>query len=341
MRSAGLFWATRVVLVLGGGCFAMGQSDSAADLIERGHWKRARSIVEARLQQDPNDAAAYFYLSQIRNAFGDHASPLRFAEKAVALDGKVARFHRQIAEVTGVMAQHANAFQQLLLARRFRKEIDTALELDVRDVQALRDLMEFYLLAPGIAGGDRAKARATAERITALDEAEGCLAKARIAGFEHRAADVEVWLRKAVQVQPPSYKARMELARFYLAPDHTRPGLAESAAKSALRMDPGRAEAYAVLAEVYAAQSRWSELDALLDDSARMVSDDPIAFYRAAERIRGADSAVRAEQYLRVYLAQEPEGNEPTLADAQQILARVEHRKEGTAMQTMEERVPR
>ena len=53
------------------------------------------------------------------------------------------------------MAQHSNAFQQLFLARRFRKEIDTALSLDSHDTQALRDLMEFYLLAPGLAGGDR------------------------------------------------------------------------------------------------------------------------------------------------------------------------------------------
>ncbi|MEI9971831.1 MAG: hypothetical protein WDO73_07120, partial [Ignavibacteriota bacterium] len=115
------------------------------------------------------------------NAFGDHDSPLSLAEKAVALDGAVAKYHRQVAEVTGVMAQHAGVFQQFLLARRFRREIDTALSLDGRDVQALRDLMEFYLLAPGIVGGDKEKAKALAARIADIDPVQGQLAHARLA----------------------------------------------------------------------------------------------------------------------------------------------------------------
>ena len=300
----------------------MAQVDDAADLIRRGHWKRARSVVEAKLQTAPNDAASNFYLSQIRNAFGDQSSPLRLAERAVALDGHVARYHRQLAEVIGVIAQHSNPFQQLFLARRFRKEIDTALTLDPKDVQALRDLLEFYLLAPGIAGGDRLQAQVTAGRIFAIDEAEACLARARIAEVEHRAADVEYWLHKAAERQPPNYRARIALAKFYLAPEHINLGGAENAAKSALGLDKGREDAYATLAEVYAAQSRWDELDAVLDEAARMVPDDLTAYYRAAERIQGDGNAVRAEGYIRVYLSQEPEGNAPTTAAALQLLAR-------------------
>ena len=112
-------------------------------LIEAGHWKKARAIAEARLQADSRDALANFLLSQIRNAFGDRESPLIFAEKAVSLDGGVAKYHRQIAEVLGVRAQHSGIFQQLLLARRFKKEIDTAIALDPADLQALRDWNAF------------------------------------------------------------------------------------------------------------------------------------------------------------------------------------------------------
>ena len=95
------------------------------------------------MREAPDDPDAIFLLSQIRNAFGDHATPLGLAEKAVRLDGRVAWYHRQLAEVQGVMAQQAGVFQQAILARRFRNEIDTALGLDPRDVQALRDLMEY------------------------------------------------------------------------------------------------------------------------------------------------------------------------------------------------------
>src|SRR5262245_9779050 len=153
------------------------QQTPAEKLIEAGHWKQARALVEARMRAVPEDALAHFLLSQIRNAFGDRSTPLPLAEKAVALDGRTAKYHRQLAEVIGVTEQHSNAVQQFLLARRFRKEIEIALALDPRDVQALRDLVEFYLLAPGIAGGDRKKAAATAERMSSIHAAEGLLAQ--------------------------------------------------------------------------------------------------------------------------------------------------------------------
>ena len=164
-----------------GGVSGWAQQTPAERLIEAGHWKRARAIVEARIREAPDDPLAIFLLSQIRNAFGDHTAPLQLAERAVALDGRTAKYHRQLAEVLGVTAQHANAIQQFFLARRFQKEIDTALALDPQDVQALRDLLEFYLLAPGIAGGDPRKAASTAERIAAIDASEGFLARARVA----------------------------------------------------------------------------------------------------------------------------------------------------------------
>ena len=272
----------------------------------------------------PNDAAAHFYLSQIRNAFGDRSSPLPLAEQAVALDGHVAKYHRQIAEVLGVMAQHSNMIQQLFLARRFRKEIDLALSIDPRDLQALRDLMEFYLLAPGIAGGDSRKAEATAERIVTIDRAEGFMAKARISAFEKRNVDAEAWLKKAAAVDPPSYRARMALAQFGLSPEHANLPAAEAAAEDALRLDRGRADAYAVLACVYARQQRYAALDALLRNAAREVPDDRVAYYRAAESLAAAHhGSERAAGYLHEYIGQEPEGNEPSLADARRLLDRV------------------
>ena len=87
-------WIWFYGLLLGLAHLCAAQSEAAAELIEKGHWKRARVIVEARLRETPDDAAAHFYRSQIRNAFGDLSSPLPEAERAVALEGDVARFHR-------------------------------------------------------------------------------------------------------------------------------------------------------------------------------------------------------------------------------------------------------
>lgn len=296
---------------------AFGDPASPEALIEAGHWKKARAIVEARLRGEPNDPAANFFLSQIRNAFGDRESPLPLAEKAVALDASTAKYHRQVAEVLGIMAEHAGVFQQLLLARRFRKEIDTALSLDPRDIQALRDLMEYYLLAPGIAGGDAGKAAAVATSIAALNATEGFLAQARLAVFHKQTSKVEGFYRKAVEAEPGNYRARIVWAQYDLASDQPNSESAERQAREALALDRGRVEAYGILAATYADREAWNELDSILAAVAKEVPDDAAPYYRAAERLlaSGRDPQ-RAERYLRTYLGREPEGNQPTIAEA-------------------------
>ncbi len=302
------------------------QQSDAEKLIEAGHWKKARAIVEARIRQAPDDPLSNFLLSQIRNAFGDFSSPLPLAEKAVALNGHIAKFHRQLAETVGLEAQHASPFRLIFLARRFRSEIDTAISLDPRDLQTRRDLMEYYLVAPGIAGGDIQKATGVAAAIAELDATEGLLAKARIATVQKHTSETEALLRQAAQARPASYRALVELAKFYLAGEHYNSAAAENAARELLQVDPTRVEPYAFLAQVSAEKADWNALDASLAEAAQKCPDDLAPYYRAAETLlsSGRDPA-RAERYLRTYQDREPEGNEPTLAETRRKLATAAH----------------
>jgi tetratricopeptide (TPR) repeat protein len=324
LKAGAVHLSMRVAYLICAASVCAAQQTTAEKLIAAGHWKEARTLVEARIREAPKDPLATFLLSQIRNAFGEHTTPLPLAEKAVALDGAVAKYHRQLAEVLGVVAQHSNTLQQVLLARRFRKEIETALTLDPTDVQALRDLLEFHLIAPGLLGGDQRKAAAISERIAALDAAEGYLAKARIAAYRKQSADAEALTWQAVEVLPPSYRARIALAQLCIAREGAGSEAAEAQAKAALKLDSSRADAHAILASIYAARADWSALDAALGVASRQVASDAVPYYRAAERLlaTGRDLA-RAERYLRIYLGQEPEGNEPTLAEARSKLTLV------------------
>jgi tetratricopeptide (TPR) repeat protein len=305
---------------------ALAQPTRAEKLIVAGHWKQARALVEMRIREAPNDPLANYLLSQIRNAFGDHTTPQALAEKAVDLDGNTGKYHRQYAEVLGVMAQHANMLQQLFLARRFRKEIDAAIMLDPRDIQALRDLIEFYLLAPSVAGGDQRKAGEIADRIAQIDAAEGFLAKARIARFHKQPAATEAALRQSAAAQPASYRAPITLAQFFLSPEHLNLAVAETAAKQARLLDAGRVDAYTVLAEVYADRQDWTALDGILEQAEKEVPDDLAPQYRTAERLLEMHhDPGRAEGYLRSYLGQEVEGNEPRPAEAHWKLGQALH----------------
>lgn len=305
---------------------ARAQQTQAERLIAAGHWKQARRLVEMRIHEAPDDPLANFLLSQIRNAFGDRTTPQALAEKAVALDRNTAKYHRQYAEVLGVMALHANMLQQLLLARRFRKEIDTTIMLDPRDTQALRDLIDFYLLAPSVVGGDQRKAGEIADRIAQIDATEGYLAKASIAQFRKEPTRTEAALRQAAAAEPPSYRALITLAQFFLSSEHLSLGMAETRAQQALGVDRSRVDAYAVLAEVYADRQDWSALDGVLEEAGKQVPDDLAPQYRAAERLLDTHhDPARAERCLRTYLGQEAEGNEPGPAEAHWKLGQVLH----------------
>jgi hypothetical protein len=312
----------RYGFLIAAACTAAFSQSLPEQWIAGGHWKKARAVVEERIRENPDDPQANFLLSQIRNAFGDSRTPLSLAEKAVELDGRTARYHRQLAEVIGVTAQHAGVLRQVVLARRFRREIDAALSLDAHDVQAWRDLLEYYLLAPAIVGGDRAKASSIAEKIAHLDAAEGWLGQARIAQSDGNTSRTEEMLQQASKAQPPSYRARIALAEFDLTPVHRNFDAAEQQARAALAADPTRVAAYAILASIYAARAQWRELESVLAVAEAAVSDDLAPYYRAAESLLAARvDLLRAERYLRKYISQEPEGNEPSLDNAQKMLA--------------------
>jgi Tfp pilus assembly protein PilF len=128
-------------------------------------------------------------------------------------------------------------------------------------------------------------------------------------------------LIKAAEVAPRNYKAKIELARFELAKEHRNPEAAEAAARGALQLDATRVDAYSALADVFASRGGWAELDALLNQADAAVPDDWTPHYRAAEAmlLTGGNPAA-AQRNLRKYLAQEPEGNQPTAAQAREKL---------------------
>ena len=58
-------------------------------------------------------------------------------------------------------------------ASKARQLFERSVELNPRNIEALNDLLEFQLEAPGIMGGGLDKARATISRISQVDPSEG------------------------------------------------------------------------------------------------------------------------------------------------------------------------
>jgi tetratricopeptide (TPR) repeat protein len=296
---------------------ATAADQSIATLLEHNHFRRARALIKL------GDAESYSQQSRVEWAFNNESAAIAQAERAIAMDPRSADYHFYFAQILGEAAGRANMFRALGLARRCRKEIDAALALKPDHSFALFAKMLFLYEAPGIAGGDKAQAFATATEIERVEPARGNFGRARLAAHDKKtAAQAEGYYLKAIAINPRYYSALVELANFYRTATPPRYDLAEKYARDAQKVEPDRVGAYVVLAESYAATGRMGELEVVLRESEENVGDDLAGYYRAAVILAGPDPE-RAKKYLRKYLSQEPEAREPGLAEARQALGRI------------------
>lgn len=281
--------------------------------------------MEVRLQSTPNDSETLFLAARIATSFQQLDRAADYAERSVAIEPNSAKFLTQLAEIHARLAEGAPVWKQVAYVRRFHKEIEAARAANPRNVDAYLVDISFLSRAPLVAGGDKRRARALAEELIRIDPGWGYLMEARLAEPDKDYARMEHALLKAVEARPSFYEARFYLGRLYCCtsvnPDLQR---AEHQAGEAIRLDRGQAGGYGVLAQVYARQQRWGDLERLLNEAESKVPDDLSPYYEAANALaaRGQDFD-RAARYLRKYLSQEPEGRQPTIAQGRQLLAAV------------------
>ena len=314
---------------------AQAADSTPAALINAGHWKRARPLVERQYQANPQDPEAAYLLSRVKLTFGDLDGALGLAEKAVALDPKNSAYHYQLAVTCGRTAERASLFLKGRWAKRFKEEAETAANLDPGNIEARLGLLEYYLQAPRLMGGGKDKAHAMAEEIARLNDISGDLAQARVAEDNKDPTKMREAYDKAAEIGPRTYEDRIAVANYFLRPAGSlrqsgseglnglpaNAAVAEKLAREAANLEPGRVDAYATLARLYAQQKGWKVLDTTLGESEKKVPDNLLPYFGAGQVLLVQSSAgdkdlARAERYLRKYLGQQPEGDSPTLAEA-------------------------
>ena len=300
-------------------------------LIEKGHFKQARTLAEQRFRTDPNNPETLWLMSSVKQAWHDLAPAVDFAEKAVAADPKSARFHLRLADSLSDEAMKASKLRQLGFAHRIKKEIETTIALDPKSVDGLKWLMEYYLQAPSLFGGDKTKARAIPDQIMKIDPVRGYFAMTDLARFDKQHDRVDGLLRKAVEARPASFDAQLQLGNYCAFSDRKKFEEAENRAREARRIDPDRVGAHSLLAAVLVQEGKWTELDRALADAEKAVPDNLWPYFRAAANcIVTKTELPRAEQYIRKYLAQEPEPNMPSVALAHWRLGQSLEKQERT-----------
>ncbi|HEY4640552.1 MAG TPA: tetratricopeptide repeat protein, partial [Thermoanaerobaculia bacterium] len=158
-------------------------------------------------------------------------------EKAVATKPNDSARHLLLGEVYGQMAQQASMFKAASLAGKVRDEFAKAVELDPNSVDARLSLMQYYLQAPSIMGGDKDKAKQQAAEIKKRDSLAGHRAFAAIAASDKDMNTARAEYIAAVRENPTSPKTHYWYAIYLMTGDKNYKGAGDEF-DAALKLDP-------------------------------------------------------------------------------------------------------
>ena len=176
-----------------------------------------RSAFEQQVQREPTTTMGHFAagcLDAARRAFKDAAAHF---EQVMRADPRSTAAFTMYGNVVGAFLPSAGLVDKARYAPRLRTALETAITLDGTNVDARWGLMQYYLSAPGFAGGDKAKGRAQAEAIMALDAWRGTWARVDAGEASRDRAYVVRALTEATRAWPDSARPWLALADAHLA----------------------------------------------------------------------------------------------------------------------------
>jgi tetratricopeptide (TPR) repeat protein len=184
-------------------------------LFASGRFNEARAAFESQLARNKNDANALYYMGRIADAQDKPKEAVDWFEKAVKQNAQSALYHTWLGNALGDVAQNANKLKQPFLARRVKSEFEKAVQLDPTMWEPRSGLVDFYSVAPGIMGGDMAKAKEQAAALVKLHPLRGHLAEARIADRVKDSTSALAAYKAAVDVAPDSAQGYYALAGWF------------------------------------------------------------------------------------------------------------------------------
>lgn len=190
------------------------------DLFDAGKFVDAERFFGDVVKQDPRNHTALYYLSRSIGE-SDIARMQRldetrkWVEQAVALQPGNSNYHLWHGRTLGAIALNSSKLKMLGLAGKVKQAFETAVKLDPANVDARLALAEFYLSAPGIAGGDKNKGRQEVEAARKLSPYRGAIASARAHSSTSNWAAAEKELRALGRQYPDSVDVGVNLVLLF------------------------------------------------------------------------------------------------------------------------------
>jgi Flp pilus assembly protein TadD len=247
--------------------------DRAHELYQRTEYTEALAILDHL----PNkDVDALQLIGQCHFMRGDFKPAGEAFEKALAMEPRNSELHRLLGTVYGRRAETGNIFTAAGNARKAHQYFEEAVALDPNNREAVANLFEYYLEAPGVMGGGVDKAENLIKHIAKLNPAAAFHAQAQLESKRKRYDAAEGELRRALQAEPRNPDRLVDLARFLAERGRMKESDEEFAKAAAVA--PNSPELLFARAETYIQQKRnLNDARQLLERylSSPLTPDDP------------------------------------------------------------------
>ena len=281
--------------------------DEGKRLVEEEEFEQARDVLLRVIENEPEDAEANFLLCKVFVILNDHDNALKYGKKALELADSVSDYHLWLGHAHGMQAQKGSKFKAIFRANRARKEFEKAVSLDSFNIDARLQLAQYLLMAPGVAGGSKSKAKEQAEIIEQIDSLFGAIAWSTYWERQNDTVKAEDYLKSAVRLDTTSDHTATYLLGFFLQ-----------------------------------RQNRYHDAAEVFDKAFRNYPNQMGLLYQVGRSyVFAEDSLDKAERCFKQYLQTEPKKFAPQWADAHWRLGMVYDLKGETdlAIVEMEEAV--
>ena len=215
LRSAG---AALLVMALAVASSAQSRASTLSEAhaaLQTGQADQALGLLAAMPSAGQGDAQARNLACRVEFVLGQWDAAAKDCQQAVLLDPGNSAYHMWLGRALGEKADRASFLTAYSLGKRVLIEFQTAARLDPRNPEALSDLGEFYVEAPGMVGGGLDKAESVAQELDRIAPSRAAELRARIAEDRRDFNTAEAEFKTAIAVSSHPALQWATLARFY------------------------------------------------------------------------------------------------------------------------------
>lgn len=231
------------------------------------------------------NAAAWVLIGQAYFMTAEYKPATDAFEKAVGMEPRNSEYVHWLGKAWGRRAESSSIFTAPGYASKARQLFERAVMLDTSNLEALNDLFDYCLHAPGFLGGGLNRAEALVQRIAALNEAEGHYAMAQLLDKRKEFDRAEEQLRRAFELAPRQVGRSIDLAKYL-----------------------------SKLGRVQESEAAFARAEKITPNNPR------ILYERAHTYIRDNRNLAEARELLKRYIHSPLTPNDPPRQDAEQLL---------------------